>query len=373
MNAAPQEFSALVIDRADGRQSIALKTHSLTDLAAGDVVVRVACSSLNYKDALAVTGTAPIARKFPLVPGIDFAGTVIESVSDRFQAGDEVILTGWGVGEKHDGGFAQIARVPGDWLIPRPKSLSAETAMAIGTAGLTSMLCVVALQEQGVTPDAGDILVTGATGGVGSLSIMLLAKAGYSVTACTGKATAIPMLNRLGAAKVIDRAEFSGELKPLAKTRWAGAIDVVGSTTLAHVISQMNYGGVVAACGLAQGMDLPTSVAPFILRGVNLLGIDSVMCPTDRRQHAWQRLADDIDAQKLESITTRIRLQDVVAESQKMLAGQTTGRAIVRVACHRRGSSRLSIVFVQAGNGPEHPARPSPSAARNELQRKPTL
>ena len=330
-----KSFEAMVLRKsADTNPTptrpVSIETLTIEDLSEGDVIVRVEYSSLNYKDALAVTGAAPIARKNPLVPGIDLAGVVEQSQSSRFGIGDSVLLTGWGVGEKYDGGFAKYARVRSEWLIPLPDGLSSRLAMAAGTAGLTAMLSVMTLEEQGVQPSSGEVLVTGATGGVGSMAVMLLAAAGYSVTACTGKSDAMLQLQQLGAHSVIDRSFFSGDLKPLDKSRWAGAIDVVGSAALAHVLSQMQYGGVVAACGLAQGMDLPASVAPFILRGVKLIGIDSVVCSMELRNRAWQRLAADLDFEKLLSITRVISLNQVQSAAEQLLAGKSVGRVLVK-------------------------------------------
>lgn len=328
-------FEAMVLRKTADTNSatanhVTIETLMIEDLSEGDVVIRVEYSSLNYKDALAVTGTAPIARKNPLVPGIDLAGVVEQSENPRFGIGESVLLTGWGVGEKCDGGFSQYARVRSEWLLSLPDGLSSRLAMAAGTAGLTAMLSVMALEEQGVRPSSGDVLVTGATGGVGSIAVMLLAAAGYSVTACTGKPDAMLKLQQLGAQSVIDRSFFSGDLKPLDKSRWAGAIDVVGSATLAHVLSQMQYGGIVTACGLAQGMDLPASVAPFILRGVKLIGIDSVACSMQLRSKAWQRLTAELDFEKLLSITQVVTLDQVQKAATQLLAGQSVGRILVK-------------------------------------------
>ncbi|MDG1894182.1 MAG: oxidoreductase [Fuerstiella sp.] len=266
------------------------------------------------------------------MPGIDFSGTVVESAATAFAVGDDVILTGWGVGESHDGGFAEYARVNSDWLIPVPTGLTVSTAMSIGTAGFTAMLCVLALEENGVGPDSGNVLVTGASGGVGGIAVMLLSGAGYSVTACTGRVEEASLLRELGATDVIDRAEFAEAPRPLARSRWAAAIDVAGSLTLANVLSQMNRGGVVPACGLAHGMDLPTTVAPFILRGVRLIGIDSVMCPPDLRDRAWQRFASGLSVDALDRITSHIPLKDVIPTATELLDGNTKGRIVVDVA-----------------------------------------
>ncbi|HUE46238.1 MAG TPA: MDR family oxidoreductase, partial [Aestuariivirgaceae bacterium] len=298
----PDNFRAIRVSKGDAGQTVELAELSEADLMEGDVTVDVEYSTVNYKDALALTGKAPIIRTFPLIPGIDFAGTVRDSGNPGFKPGDNVILNGWGVGESHHGGFAERARVRGDWLVRVPDGLDTARAMAIGTAGYTAMLCVMALEDQGVAPGDGEILVTGAAGGVGSVAIALLSKLGYTVAASTGRTSEADFLKDLGAASVIDRGEFSGQVKMLAKSRWAGAVDAVGSTTLANVLSRMNYAGTVAACGLAQGMDLPTSVAPFILRAVKLIGIDSVMCPMARRSEAWRRLARDLDLAKLDAL-----------------------------------------------------------------------
>ncbi len=325
-------FRAIQINKTDDKQTAALVELSDADLMDGDVTVDVSHSTLNYKDGLALTAKAPIIRKFPLTPGIDFAGTVSASDNPDYKAGDAVILNGWGVGEGHSGGFAERARVKGDWLVKMPDGMTAAQAMAIGTAGYTSMLCVMALEDAGVTPDSGEILVTGAAGGVGSVAIAILSKLGYSVTASTGRTSEEAFLKGLGASSIIDREEFNTPPKPLAKSRWAGCVDAVGSTTLANVLSQMNYGGAVAACGLAQGMDLPASVAPFILRGVKLLGVDSVMCPKPRREQAWARLSQDLDMAKLDSLTSHIKLDDVIAAGADIISGKVRGRIVVDIA-----------------------------------------
>lgn len=325
-------FRAIQINKTEDKQTAALVALSDADLMDGDVTVDISHSTLNYKDGLALTAKAPIIRKFPLTPGIDFAGTVSQSENPDYQPGDAVILNGWGVGEGHSGGFAERARVKGDWLVKMPAGMTAAHAMAIGTAGYTSMLCVMALEDAGITPDSGEILVTGAAGGVGSVAIAILSKLGYSVTASTGRVSEEAFLKGLGASAIVDREEFNTPPKPLAKSRWAGCVDAVGSTTLANVLSQMNYGGAVAACGLAQGMDLPTSVAPFILRGVKLLGIDSVMCPKPRREQAWARLAQDLDMAKLDSLTSHIKLDDVIAAGADIMSGKVRGRIVVDIA-----------------------------------------
>jgi acrylyl-CoA reductase (NADPH) len=327
-----ERFRAILVDKSDrSEKGQAFRFAEMTEpeLMEGDVTIAVEHSSVNYKDGLAITGKAPIIRRFPLIPGIDLAGVVMSSTHDGFTAGDRVILNGWGVGESHHGGFAQRARVNGDWLIKMPETLDSSRAMAIGTAGYTAMLAVTALEDHGVLPASGDVLVTGAAGGVGSIAIVLLAGLGYRVVASTGRLTEEPYLRSLGASHVVDRSEFAGPAKPLAKGRFAGAVDSVGSTTLANVLSQINYGGAVAACGLAQGMDLPTSVAPFILRAVTLAGIDSVMCPTDRRERAWSRLARDLDLKKLGVITSQIPLDDVPLVAEEIVAGKVRGRVVV--------------------------------------------
>lgn len=297
----------------------------------GNVTVRVAASTLNYKDALAITGKSPVVRKFPLVPGIDFAGTVEASTHPDVKVGDAVILNGWGVGETHSGGLAQKARVNGDWLVPLPAAFTPAQAMAIGTAGYTAMLCVLALERHGVQPEHGEIVVTGAAGGVGSVAVALLARLGYQVVAVTGRAQEADYLRQLGATEVLDRSAFNAPGKPLAKERWVGAVDTVGSHTLANVCASTKYGGVVTACGLAGGMDFPATVAPFILRGVTLAGVDSVMCPRPQRLVAWQRLARDLDVNKLALITQEIGLSEVIATAPRLLDGQVRGRVVVRV------------------------------------------
>ncbi len=297
----------------------------------GDVTVAISHSSVNYKDGLALTGKAPIIRKFPLIPGVDFAGSVTHSTHKNWKIGDLVVLNGWGVGEQHHGGFAEMARVNGDWLVAVPEGWTCADAMAVGVAGFTAMLCVLALEEQGVKPGNGEILVTGAAGGVGTVSIALLARLGYQVAASTGRVNEASFLKKLGATTVIDRNEFNGPVKPLAKSRWAGAVDSVGSTTLANVISQMNNEATVVACGLAQGMDLPTTVAPFILRGVRLIGINSVTTPLPRRQQAWARLARDLDLKELAALTTHVKLDDVPRIAEEIVRGQVRGRVVVDI------------------------------------------
>ncbi|MBB3332598.1 acrylyl-CoA reductase (NADPH) [Halomonas campaniensis] len=325
-------FKAILIEKQDGEQRVGLQTLEESQLPEGDVTVRVECSTLNYKDALAITGKGPVVRQFPMVPGIDLAGMVEASSSDEFQPGDSVLLNGWGVGETHWGGLAEKARLKGDWLIPLPSAFTARQAMAIGTAGYTAMLAVMALERQGVLPDQGDVLVTGANGGVGSYSIALLSRLGYRIIAATGRPEEETYLRELGAEEIIDRGELSEPGRPLAKERWGGAIDSVGSHTLANVLAATRYGGTVAACGLAQGMDLPTSVAPFILRGVTLAGIDSVMKPRPARLEAWRRLGELLDPAQLDAITRTIGLDEAIATADELLAGRVRGRVVVSMA-----------------------------------------
>jgi acrylyl-CoA reductase (NADPH) len=324
-------FRALQVVKDGDAQRAQFVTLNETDLMEGDVTIDVTHSSVNYKDGLAVTGKAPIIRTFPLIPGIDLAGKVRSSRNEKWHTGDDVILNGWGVGENHSGGYAEMARVKSEWLTPQPAGFTPAEAMAIGVAGFTAMLCVMALEEQHIMPDRGDILVTGAAGGVGSIAVALLAKLGYSVTAATGRPEETEYLQSLGAKTVVNRSDFNGPAKPLAKTRWAGAIDSVGSTTLANVLSQMQPDGAVAACGLAQGMDLPTSVAPFILRGVRLIGINSVTVPEARRLTTWKRLKDDLDTAKLHALTTTITLADIPRVAAEIVAGKVRGRVVVDV------------------------------------------
>ena len=324
-------FRALVTEKNGDAFTTSLKDFEAGDLGSGDVTVAVEWSTVNYKDGLAVTGKAPIARRFPLIPGIDLAGVVRSSSHPRWKAGDHVVLNGYGMGEGHHGGFSEVARVSGDWLVPVPKGWTAADCMAVGVAGYTAMLCVMALEEQGVKPSDGDILVTGAAGGVGTTAIVILAKLGYRVIASTGRVSEEPFLKSLGAAGVVDRNEFNGPVKALAKTRWAGAVDSVGSVTLANVISQINPEGAVAACGLAQGMDLPTNVAPFILRGVRLIGINSVSTPMPRRLKVWDRLVRDLDLSKLHDLTTHVKLEQVPQVAADIVAGKVRGRVVVDV------------------------------------------
>jgi acrylyl-CoA reductase (NADPH) len=324
-------FRCILVTKSEARAAGALSTFAEADLMDGEVIVDVSHSTLNYKDGLAITGASPVVRKFPLIAGIDFAGCVRTSSDARFKTGDMVVCNGWGMGETHHGGYAPVARVKADWLVPLPSSITPETAMAIGTAGYTSMLAVMALERQGLTPARGPVLVTGAAGGVGSVAVALLARLGFRVIASTGRREEEAYLRNLGAAEVLDRAELSGDARPLAKERWAGAVDSVGSKTLANVLASTSYGGTVAACGLAQGMDLPGSVAPFILRGVTLSGIDSVMCPRPQRLEAWSRLARDLDLQKLASTVSRAGLADLLALAPRILEGKVRGRVVVDV------------------------------------------
>ena len=318
-------------DEASDSKSYNVSVKSLDDsvLMDGDTIINVAYSTLNYKDALAITGKSPVVRKFPMVPGIDLVGTVESCSSGKFNVGDEVVLNGFGVGEVHCGGLAQKAKLNSDWLIPLPKGLSAKQAMAVGTAGYTAMLCVIALEKHGVTPDMGEILVTGANGGVGSYAIAILAKLGYQVVASTGRVDEAQYLKDLGASDVIDRNTLSEPGRPLAKERWAGVIDSVGSHTLVNACASTKYGGIVAACGLAQGMDLPGTVAPFILRGVTLAGIDSVMRPTADRVEAWQRIADTLGADTFDGVAKEITLDDVIDTANQLIEGKVQGRVIV--------------------------------------------
>jgi acrylyl-CoA reductase (NADPH) len=324
-------FKAIRIDKAEKGTTAALTQFDEAELMEGDVTIRVEWSTLNYKDGLAVTGKAPVVRRFPMIAGIDLAGTVEQSSHPQWKAGDKVICTGWGMGETHLGAYAEKARVKGDWLVRLPEGMSAREAMAIGTAGFTAGLAVLALEKHGLTPKHGPVVVTGAAGGVGSVATAVLSKLGYHVIASTGRMSEAGYLRDLGAVEVIDRNELSGPAKPLARERWAGGIDSVGSTTLANILSMTKYAGAIAACGLAAGMDLPTSVAPFILRGVCLLGIDSVMCPIELRKTAWSRLASDLDRAKLAEITHEISLDQVIDAGTKILAGQVRGRIVVKI------------------------------------------
>jgi acrylyl-CoA reductase (NADPH) len=324
-------FQAILVERDPPPYRASLKKLDESQLPPGDVTVRVEYSTLNYKDALAISGKGPVVRHFPLVPGIDFAGTVEESSSPAYKSGDKVLLNGWGVGETHWGGLAQLARVKADWLIPLPGALTARQAMAVGTAGYTAMLSVMALERHGVTPGDGEILVTGAAGGVGSVAVALLSKLGFRVAAMTGRASESDFLRELGATEILDRAPYAGAGKPLAKERWAAAIDVVGSHTLANVCAALRYGGVVAACGLAGGMDFPGTVAPFILRGITLAGIDSVMRPRADRVEAWRRLSRDLEVHKLELLAEEISLAEALERAGLFVEGRIRGRIVVDV------------------------------------------
>jgi acrylyl-CoA reductase (NADPH) len=325
-------FKAIRIDKADKGTVARLTQFDEADLMDGDVTVRVEWSALNYKDGLALTGKSPVVRRFPMIPGIDLAGTVEQSLHPHWRAGDKVICNGWGLGETHLGAYSERARVKGDWLVRVPDGMSTRDAMAIGTAGYTAMLAVLALEQHGITPASGPIVVTGAAGGVGSVAISVLSKRGYQVIASTGRMSEADYLQHLGASEVIDRNELTGPVKPLARERWAGGIDSVGSSTLANLLSMTKYRGAVAACGLAGGMDLPTSVAPFILRGVCLLGIDSVMCPIELRKVAWSSLVNDLDSRKLSEITHEIGLDQVFDRGSEILEGRVRGRIVVKIA-----------------------------------------
>jgi acrylyl-CoA reductase (NADPH) len=324
-------FKALVLDKVDGKTVSAIQELEESALPEGDVLVEVSYSSLNYKDGLAVTGKGPIINKFPAIPGIDLVGRVVSSEDDRFQPGMHVILTGWGVGERHWGGMSERARLKGDWLVPLPAGMSEKDAMLIGTAGLTAMLCVLALEEGGVRPDDGEVLVTGAAGGVGSVAVALLAKHGYRVTAATGRESESDYLHRLGATHIRSREEMSAPSKPLEKQLWSGVIDTVGSKVLARALAETSYGGTVAACGLAGGPELETSVMPFILRNVRLQGVDSVVCPTARREQAWQRLQSDLDLALLGDVGQEISLEQVPEYAQKIIRGEVRGRTLIKV------------------------------------------
>jgi acrylyl-CoA reductase (NADPH) len=325
-------FKGILINKDDNGYTANYQSIDDSVLQDGDVTVKVEWSTLNYKDGLAITGKSPVVRRFPMVPGIDFAGTVTASSNPTWKAGDKVVLNGWGVGETHCGGLAEVARVKGDWLVPLPANFSARQAMAIGTAGYTAMLCVLALEKHGIKPADGEILVTGANGGVGSVAIVLLAKLGYTVAASTGRVAESEHLKALGAASVIDRNELAAPGKPLGKERWAGVVDAVGSHTLANACATTKYRGAVAACGLAGGMDFPSTVMPFILRGVTLYGIDSVMAPLAVRQEAWQRLSCDLDPAKLDAMTGEVALSAAIPQAAALLAGQVRGRLVVDVS-----------------------------------------
>lgn len=327
-----EAFRALVLNQEEKSVSAEFKDLTTDDLPEGDVLVRVKWSTLNYKDGMVLNGLGRLVRHYPHVPGVDFSGEVVSSSDGRYKPGDEVVLTGWRVGEAHWGGYAQLTRVKADWLVPLPDGLDVSQAMAIGTAGFTSMLAVMALEAQGVSPDQdGEVLVTGAAGGVGSVAVSILSSLGYRVAASTGRAETHAYLRDLGASTIIDRNELTDTSKPLLTERWVGAIDSVGSSTLAHVLSEMKYRGTVAACGLAGGPDLPATVIPFLLRGVRLIGIDSVMCPYDTRVEAWKRLARELPKEQLVSATTKVALSDILPWGQKILKGQVKGRLLVDV------------------------------------------
>jgi acrylyl-CoA reductase (NADPH) len=328
----PKSFEALLLTKNENGQAASFTSLTEAELMDGDVTVRVTHSTINYKDGLAITGKAPVVRRWPMIPGIDFAGAVESSTHPDYRPGDKVLLNGWGLGETHYGGYAQYARVRGDWLVPLPRALTAAEAMAIGTAGYTAMLSVLALEAHDVKPASGPVLVTGAAGGVGSVAVALLSKLGYSVIASTGRPEEEAYLRSLGAQEIIARQELSGPARPLGRERFAGAVDCVGSNTLANVLSQTKYGGAVAACGLAQGLDLPASVAPFILRGITLAGIDSVMAPKAKRLTAWSRLAQDLDRQKLAAMTETRSWKDVLDLAPKILEGKVRGRIVLEVA-----------------------------------------
>ncbi len=324
-------FKAVRIDKDDAGYRAAFAEFDESELMDGDVTVRVTHSTVNYKDGLAITGKSPVVRKFPMIPGVDFSGVVEASSSDAFKPGDPVILNGWGVGEGHFGGFSQRARLKGDWLVPLPVGLSAGQAMAIGTAGYTAMLCLMALEKHGITPAMGPAVVTGAAGGVGSVAIALLKQAGFHVIASTRRPEEADYLKVMGADEIIDTKDFEGAPRPLMKERWAAGIDSVGSLTLAHLLAATRYNGAIAACGLAQGMDLPTSVAPFILRAVALLGVESVQCPKARRIEAWGRLAREMDKDKLAAMTTHVPFEGVMDVARDIVQGRVRGRVVVDI------------------------------------------
>ena len=326
-----ENFKALMIEKNDENQSVEMVNIKEDDLMEGNILVNVTHSTLNYKDGLAITGASPVIRSFPMIPGIDFSGIVLSSDDKDFSEGDRVVLNGYGLSENHFGGYSEKARVKSEHLLKLPENISNMQAMAIGTAGYTAMLCVLAIEDHGINPDDGVILVSGASGGVGSVAISLLSGLGFSVEASTGRLEETSYLNNLGAKSVIDRKELSEPSRPLGKERWAGAIDSVGSTTLANILSQVSYGGAVSACGLAQGMDLPSTVMPFILRGVSLLGIDSVMAPMSLRKRAWERLSKDINFEKLEDMVVEIGLDQVQELAKDILQGQVRGRVVVNI------------------------------------------
>ncbi len=325
-------FKGILIDKVEGALSVSITDIDEASLPEGDITIAVDYSTLNYKDALAINKGAPVVRSFPMVPGIDLVGTVIESSNPEYKSGDKVLLNGWGVGEGHWGGLAEKARLKAEWLVPLPEAFDGKTAMAIGTAGYTAMLCVMALERQGVKPEDGEILVTGAAGGVGSVAIAVLAKLGYTVIALTGRPEEKEYLMSLGASDIMPREELSEPGRPLARERWAGVVDVVGSNVLANACASTKYGGTVTACGLAGGMDLPATVAPFILRGVTLAGVDSVMAPRELRLEAWRRLAEDLDPSKLGAIAQEISLDQAIEASSQILAGKLRGRVVVKVS-----------------------------------------
>jgi acrylyl-CoA reductase (NADPH) len=324
-------FKAMVIEKTESGTKAALADFDEANLMDGDVTVAVEYSTVNYKDGLAITGKAPVVRRFPMIAGVDFAGTVESSSNPNWKPGDKVVLNGWGTGETHLGAYAEKTRVKGDWLVKLPATIGTRDAMAIGTAGYTAMLAVMALQRHGLTPARGPIAVTGAAGGVGSVAVAILSKLGFTVHAVTGRPEEGDYLKSLGAVEIVERKDLSGPVKLLAKERWAGGIDSVGSTMLANLLSMTRYDGAVAACGLAAGMDLPTSVAPFILRGVCLYGIDSVMCPIERRREAWKRLENDLDRQKLAAMTTEIDLSGLPEAAAAIMAGKVRGRIVVKI------------------------------------------
>ena len=327
-----EKFRALMIEKEEDTQTVKMVDIEDNDLMEGNVLVNVTHSTLNYKDGLAITGASPVVRSFPMIPGIDFSGIVLSSEDNKFSEGDRVVLNGYGLSESHFGGYSEKARVKSEHLLKLPENISNKQAMAIGTAGYTAMLCVLAIEDHGINPDDGIILVSGASGGVGSVAISLLSDLGYNVEASTGRLEETPYLNTLGAKTVIDRSELSEPSRPLGKERWAGAIDSVGSTTLANILAQVSYGGAVSACGLAQGMDLPSTVMPFILRGVSLLGIDSVMAPMQLRERAWKRLSENININKLEEMTIDASLDQVEGLANEILQGKVRGRAIVNIS-----------------------------------------
>ena len=327
-----EKFRALMIEKEDDTQTVNMVEIEDNDLMEGNVLVKITHSTLNYKDGLAITGASPVVRSFPMIPGIDFSGIVLSSEDKKFSEGDRVVLNGYGLSESHFGGYSEKARVKSEHLLKLPENISNKQAMAIGTAGYTAMLCVLAIEDHGIKPDDGVILVSGASGGVGSVAISLLSDLGYNVEASTGRIEEISYLNKLGAKTVIERSELSEPSRPLGKERWAGAIDSVGSTTLANILAQVSYGGAVSACGLAQGMDLPSTVMPFILRGVSLLGIDSVMAPMQLRERAWKRLSENININKLEEMTIDTSLEQVEVLANDILKGKVRGRVIVNIS-----------------------------------------